>query len=167
MRLTCRTLTPQEFAPFGAVIDTSARLPELINEGTTRRYSDLASFDLGDQPASPVIGIYVASARAFPLRIGTLERHRRASQLFMPLGLHRFAVLVAPGDDAPDWKQVKAFLTSPGQGVCLARGTWHHGLVALADGDRFAVIEGRDYRADTELKSSTENLWLDRPFTSP
>lgn len=166
MRLAYSTLTAQEFTPFGVVIDTSAKMPELINDGTTRRYTDLASFDLGDQPANPVIGIYAASARAFPLRIGTLERHRRASQLFMPLGMHRFVVLVAPGEEAPDWKQVKAFLISPGQGVCLARGTWHHGLVALADGDRFAVIEGGNYRADTELKSITEDLWLDRPFTS-
>ena len=166
MRLVCRALTPQEFSPFGAVIDTSSRVPELINEGTTRRYSDLASFDIGDQPSHPVIGVYLASSRSFPLRIGTLERHQRASQLFMPLGMHRFVVLVAPGENEPDWKRVKAFLTSPGQGVCLARGTWHHGLVALADGDGFAVIEGGNYREDTELKSSTEDIWLDRPFTS-
>jgi acetylglutamate kinase len=34
MRIACRPLTPQEFAPFGAVIDTDARPPELINDGT-------------------------------------------------------------------------------------------------------------------------------------
>lgn len=163
MRVVCRALTAQAFSPFGAVIDPTSRAPEWINEGTTRRYSDLASFDIGPQPANPVIGLYVASARAFPLRIHTLERHQQASQLFMPLGAHRFVVVVAPGENAPDCKHVQAFLTSPGQGVCLARGTWHHGLVALVDGDGFAVIEGGHYREDTHLQSTTEDIWLEQP----
>jgi hypothetical protein len=36
--------------------------------------------------------------------------------------------------------------------------------VALADGDRFAVIDGGNYRADTQLKSIDQDLWLDAPF---
>jgi ureidoglycolate lyase len=150
MRLVSRPLDAAAFAPFGTVIDVEGRVPEPINDGTTQRFSDLASLDLRAPDRDPVLGIYVARARAFPLRITRLERHRQASQVFMPLGGHRFVVVVAPGGDAPRWDAIAAFVTAPGQGVSLARGCWHHGLVALGDGDRFAVIEGGEDRADVE-----------------
>jgi ureidoglycolate lyase len=143
-------ITAQAFAPFGTLIDAAAVKPEPINDGTTLRHSDLAALDLGASERDPVIGIYVASARRFPLRIAKLERHRRASQVFMPLGDHRFVIVVAPGVETPDWGALRAFVTTPGAGVALRRGCWHHGLIALGDGDRFAVIEGGDYRDDTE-----------------
>ena len=143
-------ITAGAFAPFGTLIDATAVKPEAINDGTTMRHSDLAALDLRGSARDPVIGIYVASARRFPLGIAKLERHRRAAQVFLPLGPHRFVVVVAPGKEAPDWAALRAFVTKPGSGVALQRGCWHHGLIALGDGDRFAVIEGGDYRADTE-----------------
>jgi ureidoglycolate lyase len=149
-RLTPRPLDAGAFAPFGLVIDTAGRASEPINAGTTERFSDLAALDLRAPDRDPVLGIYVARARAFPLRITKLERHRQASQVFLPLGPQRFVVVVAPGGDVPQWERVEAFVTAPGQGVSLARGCWHHGLVALGDGDRFAVIEGGNYRDDTQ-----------------
>jgi ureidoglycolate lyase len=165
-RIACQSVTAENFTRFGLVIDAKGATPEFINEGTTKRFPDLASFDPGVQAASPVIGIYLANARTFPLRITKLERHRQASQVFIPLGMHRFVVVVAPGRETPDWKQVTAFLTSPGQGISLHRGTWHHGLVALNDADRFAVIEGGDYRVDTEEHIAQVGLWLDGPVSS-
>jgi len=97
------------------------------------------------------------------LSVARLERHRQAAQVFIPLGAHRFIVVVAPGDAEPDWRRVEAFLTAPGQGVCLRRGCWHHGLVALGDGDRFAVIEGGDYRADNVEVAAKAPLLLLAP----
>jgi ureidoglycolate lyase len=143
-------ITAAAFAPFGTLIDAGAVTPEAINDGTTMRHSDLAALDLAGSERDPVIGIYVSSARRFPLRIAKLERHRRAAQVFLPLGNHRFVVVVAPGKEMPDWATLRAFVTRPGQGVSVRRGCWHHGLVALRDGDRFAVIEGGHYRDDTE-----------------
>jgi ureidoglycolate lyase len=143
-------ITAAAFAPYGTLIDAASVKPEAINDGTTMRHPDLAALDLRGSDRDPVIGIYVASARRFPLAIAKLERHRRASQVFLPLGNHRFVIVVAPGTDTPDWTTLRAFVTTPGSGVALHRGCWHHGLVALGDGDRFAVIEGGDYRADTE-----------------
>jgi ureidoglycolate lyase len=149
------------FAPFGALIDAAAAKPETLNDGSTARHSDLATLDLRGPDRDPVIGIYVAQARRFPLAIAKLERHRQASQVFLPLGDQRFVVVVAPGREAPEWDRIEAFVTAPGQGVCLHRGCWHHGLVALADGDRFAVIEGGNYRSDTiELAAAQPILLL-------
>ena len=151
------------FAPYGTVIATEGRASESINAGTTQRFPDLAALDLRTPDRDPFIGIYVARARAFPLRIEKLERHRQAAQVFLPLGAHRFIVVVAPGVDAPQWERMEAFITSPGQGVCLRRGCWHHGLVALGDGDRFAVIEGGNYRDDTQEVAAPGAIELAAP----
>jgi ureidoglycolate lyase len=163
LRIQSRSIEAKEFSRFGVVIDARGATPELINEGTTQRFPDLAAFDPGDSPASPAIGIYLAATRSFPLRIARLERHRQASQAFIPLGMHSFVMVVAPGGKSPDWEQIRAFVTAPGQGISLHRGTWHHGLVALNDADRFAVIEGGNYRADTQEIIAPEELWLDGP----
>jgi len=162
-RLVPRQLDSRVFAPFGIVIDTRGRAAEAINAGTTRRFSDLASLDVRGPNRDPVVGIYVAQARAFPLRIAKLERHRQAAQVFLPLGTQRCVVVVAPGGEAPLWEEVQAFVTSAGQGISLHRGCWHHGLVALGDGDRFAVIEGGGYRDDTEEVAVAEAIELAAP----
>ena len=158
-RLAPRALDAAAFAPFGDVIDIAGRDFEPINDGTTRRYAELARLDLRD----PVAGIYVARARAFPLAIAKLERHRQASQVFAPLGSHRFVLVVASGGDAPEVATVTAFVTAPGQSVALRRGCWHHGLVALGDGDRFLVLEGAGYRGDTEESTLPEPVKLAAP----
>ena len=162
-KLTCRPLDRAAFAPFGTVIEAAGARVDLINDGSTRRYSDLASVDLRGPARDPVIGLYEASARRFPLRLLRLERHAQASQVFIPLGVHRFIVVVAPGDEAPGWAGLAAFASAPGQGVCLKRGCWHHGLVALGDGDRFVVIEGGDYRNDTVEVDAPETIELVAP----
>ena len=162
-RLEARRIIAEAFAPFGTIIDAGTKAPESINDGTTRRHSDLASLDLRASDRDPVLGIYVAQARHFPLRIAKLERHRQAAQVFLPLGAHRFVVVVASGKDTPDWTGVQAFITAPGQGVSLNRGCWHHGLIALGDGDRFAVIEGGNYRSDTIEAQAPEALELAAP----
>jgi ureidoglycolate lyase len=74
--------------------------------------------------------------------------------------MQRFIVVVAPGEDEPDWRQLAAFVTEPGQGISVGRGCWHHGLIAVGDGDRFAVIEGAGYRTDTEEAAAMEEIWL-------
>jgi ureidoglycolate lyase len=158
-----RVITAAAFAPYGKLIDPASVLPEAINDGTTLRHSDLAALDLRSASRDPVIGIYVASARQFPLRIAKLEHHRQASQVFVPLGDHRFVVVVAGVGDAPDWDELHAFVTRPGQGISLRRGCWHHGLVALGEADRFAVIEGGDYRNDTEEVAAPHAIELAAP----
>jgi ureidoglycolate lyase len=161
--LEARPLDAAGFAPYGDVIDPATRAPEPINDGTTQRHSDLATLDLRGPGRDPVLGIHVARARTFPLAIERLERHAQAAQVFLPLGMHRFIVVTAPGDATPRWHELQAFLTAPGQGVVLRRGCWHHGLVALGDGDRFAVIEGADYRRDTVEIDAPEAIALFMP----
>lgn len=164
MELVPQPLTAAAFAEFGRVIEAAGREPEMINGGTTGRFADLATLDLRGPGRDPVVGLYVARARTFPLAIERLERHAEADQVFVPMGPQRFVVVVAPGAAAPEWQALRAFVTAPGQGVVICRGTWHHGLVALGDGDRFAVIEGANYRADTREEEAPEPLRLAAPL---
>ncbi len=161
--LHCRPIDAAAFAPFGQLIDAKARAPESINEGSTERHAELARLDLRGPNRDPVLAVYVARPRRFPLRIALLERHLEAAQLFLPLGEQRFVVVVASGGEAPDWHALHAFVTRPGQGVSLHRGCWHHGLIALGDGDRFAVIEGGNYRSDTQQAGTREAIELLAP----
>ena len=162
--LVAAPLDARSFANYGEVIEVAGRASEPINDGTTLRYSDLLRLDVVGRGSDPVLNLYVAQAREFPLAIRKLERHREAAQVFLPLGPHRFIVVVAPGLDAPEWEGVRAFITAPGQGVALKRATWHHGLVALGDGDRFAVIEGANYRGDTLEAAAPREIELLRPL---
>ena len=159
--LVAAPIDARTFENFGDLIDISGRAPEPINDGTTQRFPDLARLDLGMRGG--VLGLYVAQARALPLAIRKLERHREASQVFIPLGMHRFIVVVAPGLDSPDWANIRAFITLPGQGIALKRSVWHHGLIALGDGDRFAVLEGANYRDDTAEVAAPSEITLLRP----
>ncbi len=163
MRLNVQRLSREAFALYGSVIEAAGVPVDIINAGTTRRHSDLARLDLLASGSDPVISVYEASARVFPLQLLKLERHSQASQVFLPLGLHRFIVVVAPGAQAPQWDRTVAFLSEPGQGVCLRRGCWHHGLIALSDGARFAVIEGGNYRNDTVESDAPLQIILQAP----
>ena len=162
--LVAAPLEARSFANYGEVIEAGPREAEPINDGTTQRYADVLRLDVVGRGADPVLNLYVAQARAFPLTIRKLERHREAAQVFLPLGPHRFIVVVAPGLESPDWEGVRAFITAAGQGVALKRAPWHHGLVALGDGDRFAVIEGANYRQDTVEAAAPREIALLRPL---
>ena len=162
--LPCLPIDSLAFARFGAVVDSAGKTSEPINAGTTRRYADLASLDVCDGNGNdPRLHLYVASARHFPLKLERLERHCRGSQVFIPLDRQSFVIVVAPGLDEPEWEAMQAFVTEPGQIITLNRGCWHHGLVALNDGDRFAVIETGAYRSDTEEKEAPGPIFLAAP----
>ena len=79
-----------------------------------------------------------------------LERHRLGTQTFIPLNGVRYVVLVALGDAKPDASTLQAFTVSGQQAITLRAGIWHHGLMALSDGD-FVVLERSADVVDCEL----------------
>jgi ureidoglycolate lyase len=133
-------LTPEEFAPFGQVIQMEGAQHFSINNGSTERYHDLARVELGGVHARPLISIVRGQPYALPLTLNLAERHPLGSQAFYPLSDRPFLVIVAlDTHDGP--ATPRAFLTAPGQGVNLAMNTWHGVLTPLGEVSDFLVVD--------------------------
>lgn len=132
--LALAPLTAQAFAPFGSVIDYATECKRFpINAGTALRHHALARVDAGDGQA--VLSLLRARGYSLPLSIRLLERHPLGTQAFIPLTPLRYVVVVASDPAAP-----VAFLAEAGQGIQYHRGSWHHPLLPLADGD-FLIVD--------------------------
>ncbi len=68
-----------------------------INEGTTERFHDLAKVDVSTQGGRPLINVFRAQPRAWPIEIAMMERHPLGSQAFVPLSDAPYLIVVAPG----------------------------------------------------------------------
>jgi ureidoglycolate lyase len=138
--LQVEPLTRAAFAPFGDVIELDGARHFAINGGTTERYHDLARVDVTEQGGRPLINLFRAQPRAFPVDITMLERHPLGSQAFIPLRAEHYLVVVAPAGEL-DPAQMRAFWTDSWQGVSYAKGVWHHPLLALERVSDFIVID--------------------------
>lgn len=132
-----QALSPASFAAFGQVISISAGGPPLsINDGTALRFDALALVQT-DAAGRAGLSLFRAQPRSLPFRLQRLERHPLGSQAFMPLHPDtRYVVVVAAADRLP-----VAFLADGGCGVNLARGVWHHPLIALDRSADFLVVD--------------------------
>lgn len=134
-QITPAPLTAETFAPYGEVLQATGEF-RLINEGWCRRHHDRAALDFGPEGRAG-ISIFHARPRALPYQFDLIERHPEGSQAFVPMSQHPFLVIVA---DSPETTP-RAFLTAPGQGINLHRGTWHGVLTPLHEPGLFAVID--------------------------
>ena len=159
MTLQPEPLTAGAFAPFGQVVEATAT-PELINAGTTDKFSDLARLDLDAEGGRPQVSLYQGQPYPLPLSVAMLERHPLSSQLFMPLSDNPFLIIVAASGAAPGPDTVRVFVSNGGQGVNYDRGTWHHPLIALRTASWFLVLErnGPERNCDEHYFSSSQNL---------
>ncbi len=157
--IRCQPLTQAGFAPFGDVLDCDGDPDKLINAGLCGRYHDRAKLDFTDGRAG--LSLFKAEPRSLPYTLDLLERHPQGSQAFIPMSGHPFLVIVAPDADGAPGRPL-AFLTAPGQGINLHRGTWHGVLAPLHPPGLFAVIDRigpganlEEYHLDTPLVIST------------
>jgi ureidoglycolate lyase len=163
LSLIAEPLTAAAFAPFGRVIEAADAAGTAINDGSAWRHEALPALDLVRDNGRAVLALYRAQARRFPFDALALERHRLSDQVFLPFGAPlRCVVLVAPAGAAPTPGACRAFVTQGHQGVCIAAGTWHHGLLALQDGP-WAVLERRGDAVDCDLHALAQPLQLQLP----
>lgn len=146
-------LSRSAFAKYGDVI--GGHMPTegvSINQGTTQKFATetlaLTAQD-GDessdrsQRGQGQAFLYRARAQALPLMLRELECHHLGSQTFVPLAGVNFVVVVALSDatgQSPNLQTLRAFWVDGSHAITLRAGTWHHGLIAMEDGD-FVVIE--------------------------
>lgn len=162
LRLEPVRLSAEAFDPFGDVIETAGHAPRSINQGTTRRFHDLARIDVDREKGRPLLNIFVAQPRPLPLRISMIERHPLGSQAFVPLDGAEFLVVVAAPGEAPKPGDLRAFLARKGQGVNYAPGVWHHPAIAIGRETRFLVIDrgGEGANCDEHKFGGEEDILL-------
>lgn len=139
--LRIERLTRAAFAPFGDVIELDGARRFAINDGTTERFHDLASIDVADAGGRPLVSLFRAQPRAWPIRIAMMERHPLGSQAFIPLAAATCYLIVVAPAGAFDPAGMRAFVTAGWQGVNYAKGVWHHPLLALDRVSDFVVVD--------------------------
>ena len=138
--IATRPLLPENFAPFGDVIEMAGEPSFQINGGMCDRYHDLARLEFAGEGARANISLARSQASALPLRLDMVERHPDGSQAFIPLSPRPFLVVVAP-DEGGTPGQPLAFLTSPGQGINYHRNVWHGVLTPLDEAADFVIVD--------------------------
>jgi ureidoglycolate lyase len=138
--VTPEPLSTEAFAPFGSVIEASARAVRIeINQGHAVRYDRLADIDVEDQGGTGAISLF--RARPLPeLVLRQFERHPLGSQSFVPLGGRPYLVAVACAGDF-DASAVRVFRAEGHQGVHYRKGVWHHFLLVLDAESDFIVVD--------------------------
>ena len=140
LTLSPEVLTPDRFAPYGDVIETSRDGADAMNEARFERFDDLCRVDCDDGRVS----ISIARCRtptALPLSLTMVERHPLGSQAFVPLSPCRMVVVVGPAGESIDAADLRAFVTNGRQGINYHRGTWHMPLIAFDAGQEYLVID--------------------------
>ena len=137
--LRIEPLSAEAFAPFGDVVEAREAAPRHpINDGTAMRWDGLC--ELKGPDARFVVGVVRAQPRALPLTLAILERHRLASQVFLPWTEGTYLVVVSPPGEAPAIDRIRCFRVTGRRGVHFRPGTWHHPLIAL-DAMDFLVVD--------------------------
>lgn len=141
LELVIEPLTKESFKEFGDVIETDNSEHFMINNGSTKRYHELAKADVEEQGGNAIISIFVADTLEYPLNIKMLERHPLGSQAFIPMLGNSYLVVVAPKGNTPKVDKIRAFLTNGKQGVNYHKGVWHHPILSLFEGDKFLIVD--------------------------
>jgi len=155
-------LTAAAFAEFGDVISIEGKTGELINEGHTQKFADLAAIDTSAAGGRTAVHIYRSQPLSLPLAIEVMERHPQSSQAFMPLHSRPFLVIVAAAGELLESESVRAFLSNGRQGVNLKRGTWHHYQVSLQQESDYLVIDRMGPGANFEERRLTPPLIIEK-----
>lgn len=138
--LAVEPLTKEAFAPFGDVIEVEGAELQLINNGTTERFHDLARVEAAGTEARVLINIFRGQPFEAPIDIVMMERHPFGSQAFIPLNGRPFLVVVAEDADGRPARP-RVFLARGDQGVNYLRNVWHHPLLALERQSEFLVVD--------------------------
>ena len=157
-----KPLTNEAFRTFGEVLETRGVAAELINEGHTQKFADLASITVGNRGRVQV-SIDRSRAIELPFRIRNMERHPLGSQLFFPLHNRPFPVVVAPAEAIPGPDTIRVFLSDGRQGVNINPGVWHHYQMTLEQSSDYIVIDRYGKGENREDFRLEKEILLDMP----
>jgi ureidoglycolate lyase len=144
-------LTREAFLPFGDVVlaERADITPVMVNFGTAARRNHAASLENRRPHASPNLASFRCEPWSrFPVLAESMEKHPHSSQLFVPMKVERYLVVVAPGGAAPDIERLRAFVAVPGQGVVYGPDVWHMPLIVFGTPAEFVMFVWEDGTAE-------------------
>ena len=133
-------VTKKKFSKFGDLIDTTKKNPISINNGYAKRFHDLIKVDTSKKRGNPIVSIFKAKKRSFPMKINMMEKHPLGSQAFIPMEDTKFLVFVAPIGKKPNTKKIKSFIVPKQTGINYKPGVWHFPLISTKNMN-FLVID--------------------------
>jgi len=133
-------ISKNNFAEFGDLISSAGVKPIDINAGYAKRFDNLANINTLADSGKPIVSIFSALKRNFPMKIDMMEKHPLGSQAFIPMKETTFLVFVAPLGDAPEISKIKSFIIPPKMGINYKPGIWHFPLISTENTD-FLVID--------------------------
>jgi ureidoglycolate lyase len=146
-----RPLSQDSFGPFGVVLQKPEAIPE-VHGPTYAWWDDIGRVESGGDPVE--FGWLTVFRR--PLRFDRMERHRRSTQMFIPMQRGPLVFCVAPPSDPadgslPDATLIQAFWLDGTQAVQINPGVWHLTMFPL-DGraDLILVHRTRTSHDDAE-----------------
>lgn len=166
-RLVAEPLTPRAYALYGQVLAAApAGEPgRPVNQGTGLRFDWLVRMENQRGAQAPLnVCVFRCQPRELPLPVRLLERHRRSTQLFIPMNAARYLVVVAAGGDRPDLGALRAFVAGGAQGISYHPGTWHHPLIALDTETDFTCLVHEDGGPDDCDEHPLGELGADLPL---
>ena len=162
VELQAELLTPERFAPYGDVIETSRELQaDGMNDARFERFDDLCRIDFaGDRRAA----LSIARCRVpttLPLRLDMVERHPLGSQAFVPLTRCAMLLVVAPPGESVEVSDLRAFVSNGRQGINYLRGTWHMPLIGFDAGQEYLIVDRAGDEPNCDIHNLDEPVFVD------
>ena len=133
-------ITKKNFSKFGDLINTKKKKPIIINNGYAKRFHNLIKINTSSKKGSPIVSIFSAKKRSFPMKIDMMENHPLGSQAFIPMKETTFIVFVAPKGKKPNINKIKSFIVPKQTGINYKTGIWHFPLISKKNMN-FLVID--------------------------
>ena len=148
------SISRELFKPYGEIISKGMENSKItINQGYCERFDEVATINLLDKTAKPIISIFSATPRKRPIKIDYLEMHPLAPQAFLPIQKIDWLLVVAKDNDgSPDLSSMKCFVVTDGIGISYNPKVWHFPLLVNTVQD-FWVID-----RSSALDKNEENL---------
>lgn len=145
------------FAPYGHLARPGEGLVKSIREGAAILTKAPGNMRHDDEGVDLALDFYQVRPEPGRIEVAQAERHPHSSQMFIPMSVDRYMVVVWPGQ--PDSGDARAFLAGPEDVVIYNPGVWHAAILTLGREGLFASAMWR-----TRGGTDAEFLRLARPI---
>jgi len=132
-----RRLTPGNFKSYGYVGQVGEGLVKTIRNGGAILTKSPVGFEHDEAAPDHALEFYQVKPEGTSLTAVQAERHPHSSQMFIPMSVEKYLVVVWP-DHPETGCTPEAFVAGPQDVVIYKPGVWHHGIVALGREGVFA-----------------------------